>query len=292
MVKFLHEEKKRNPVERFFRNIIVGLRMYVLREPSWIARGDRILRNFYYTKYKALHKQQEQKNLLINDELEIDVESVQHGLLTQFTINFREMKNTFKMLTIICLLSLTAVTASGQFYNPDRPMIVPFAIEVNSVNEFLKDDEHDTLAKEGGYVKIPTSFYTHNGKSHGIIVVHAWGDNYYAVVSRCPVCFYENEDEEGGTIDPMLPFSECDKCGASADALRSHGNTQMFRYRYTKTGPVHMDSYIVQEVKRGKRLYLFIDNAPNGTGGEWRNQPENKIIVDGYRELYGHDIGW
>lgn len=289
MVKFLHERKKRSPIERLCRNLVIGFRIYVLREPSWIAKGDRKRRRLYYAKYKALYKQHKHK---IDDELEIDVERVQNGLLTQFTRTFCEMKNTFKILTTICLLSLTYVSSSGQFYNPDRPMIVPFAIEVNSVNEFLKDDEHDTLAKEGGYVKLPTSFYTHNGKSHGIIVVHAWGDNYYAVDSRCPVCFYEYEDENGGTIDPMLPFSECNKCGASADALRSHGSTQMFRYHYTKTGPVHMDAYIVNEVKKGKRLYLFIDNAPNRTGGEWRNQPENKIIIERYRQLYGHDYSW
>lgn len=289
MVKFLNKGRKRSRLEKFLRSMVEGFRIHILGEPSWIAQGGRKRRRLYYAKYKALYKQHKHK---IDDELEIDVESVKHGLLTQFSRNFREMKNTFKILTTIGLLSLTYVSSSGQFYNPDKPMIVPFAIEVNSVNEFLKDDEHDSLAKEGGYVKLPTSFYTHNGKSHGIIVVHAWGDNYYAVDSRCPVCFYENEDENGGTIDPMLPFSECDKCGASADALRSRGSTQMFRYRYTKTGPVHMDAYIVQEVKRGKRLYLLIDNAPNGTGGEWRDQPENKIIVDRYRELYGHDIGW
>ena len=287
MVKLLNEGKKRSPIERLFRNFVVGYRIYFLREPSYIAKGDRKRQRLYYAKYKGLEKKQ--KNLESEDEWDIYDKS---GTVKQVIKNLNEMKNTFKILTMICLLSLTYVSSSGQFYNPDKPMIVPFAIEVNSVNEFLKDDEHDTLAKEGGYVKLPTSFYTHNGKSHGIIVVHAWGDNYYAVDSRCPVCFYENEDEDGGTIDPMLPFSECDKCGASADALRSRGSTQMFRYRYTKTGPVHVDAYIVQEVKRGKRLYLFIDNAPNGTGGEWRNQPENKIIVNGYRELYGHDIGW
>ena len=197
-----------------------------------------------------------------------------------------KLKTWWKNIFVLLILSMTAINLQAQVFNPDRPMIVPFIVGVDAINQRVGDDKgHEPLTEECGYVKIPKSYYTHNGKSHGIIILQTWRGTYAAVEARCPVCFYEREDLNGGTVDPSLPFSECNKCGASADNLKTQGSGQMFRYKFKGYGPVSMDGYMVTEYKKNGRLYLWVDNVPNGLHEEWKHQPENQVIVDGYRKM-------
>ena len=200
---------------------------------------------------------------------------------------WEKLKGIFSVF--FAVLSVVPAFADD-FYNPEKPMIVPFAVGLSSVNERVGDTEgHDPLTEECGYARLPPSFYTHNGKSLGIIIIHTWGDTFMAYDSRCPVCFYEYKDKDGGKIDPMLPFSECTKCHASADQLKTQGGSQMFRYKFKGHGPTHLDAYTVKVVEKENDTYLYIDNAPNGTYGEWRTQPENQIILKTFKEKYGRE---
>ena len=194
-----------------------------------------------------------------------------------------------KKLFLIGAVLLPLISPAQNYKVEDIPIVVPFAIGVNSVNELFGQTEHTPLTEECGYVKIPNTFYTHNGQSLGINVVQIWGGTYLAFEARCPVCFYEYHDPHPGKIDPDLPFSACDKCGASADNMKAQGATQMFGYGFKGMGPKHMDSYPIHIVEKENETYLLIYNAFNGVPDTWRKLPQNQIILETYREKYGKE---
>lgn len=98
------------------------------------------------------------------------------------------------ILTLIGLL-LTSMVNYAQVYNPAIPVIETFEIDVATINDKVKDYTTDKLYVDDGTVLIPPTFYKHDGRSKGILVVHDYNDNYLAFDVRCPVC--DKKGKEG-----------------------------------------------------------------------------------------------
>lgn len=203
-----------------------------------------------------------------------------------------------KVIIILVAINIdpVGILADG-FYNPDRPMIVPFVVGVFDINERVNDTNgHSLLKEDDGYVYIPPTYYTHNGYSKGIIIVKTFAKNYVAFERRCVHCWYD--DGEIGVISmSSLISGKCNQCGARADGMIAYGSGQMNGYdffEYGDYGPKYLETYPVKIIRKdhNKKIYLWIYNAPNGTYGEWKQQPENQIVVEGCRKLFGSDNGW
>ena len=183
------------------------------------------------------------------------------------------------------------------FYNPDRPMIVPFVVGVYDINERVEDTKgHALLNEDEGYVYIPSTYYKHNGYSQGIIIVKTFAKNYVAFERRCAHCWYD-EGEFGVISMSGFISGKCNKCGARADGMIAYGSGQMNGYdflEYGDNGPKYLETFPIKIIRKdhNKKIYLWIYNAPNGTYGEWKKQPENQIVVEGCRKLFGGNNGW
>ncbi|MDE5785601.1 MAG: hypothetical protein K2H98_03625 [Duncaniella sp.] len=189
------------------------------------------------------------------------------------------MKRLFVFLSIIA----TGLAATAQIFDPDRPMILPFTVCADSINaqmhDNLKNPYHGKVTEQMGWVEIPNTFYQHNGKSMGIILVRTGTYCYIAFDARCPRCFYEEEVD--GSKLKMCDSLEaiCPVCKAEAQGLVNVGAPSMTRYNHENRAPAKMNTYIVEESKKGKKTYLLIYNAPNGTGNKWKEQPENRFLI-------------
>lgn len=163
-------------------------------------------------------------------------------------------------------------------YRHGTPMIGIFEICVDTINQQMNDTKgHNPLTKEVGFVFIPPTEYLHNGYSHGIYVCQILGGAFSAVEARCPRCYYENEDDEG-TISVNITFGTCNKCGARADGIILYGGGNMTFYDHGYKAPAVLNTYVVEEIKKGKKLYLKIKNAPKHE--DWKIQPENQKLLD------------
>lgn len=187
----------------------------------------------------------------------------------------------FVVAVIFCAI-IFAIPASAQIFNPNRPMIREFVVCVDSINDQMgpRLRGQSPLTEDYGWVFIPNTYYVHNGKSLGIIIVRDCTETYHAKDARCAHCFYDN-GESDGFFEMGVGFSgRCRKCGAEADNIKIHGSGQMMRYDHGARGPVCLDGYVVEEVKKDKKTYLLITNAHNGTRSEWKDLPENQILLD------------
>ena len=194
----------------------------------------------------------------------------------------------FLIISLSTFLNITA-----QVFNPDKPMIEPFIVGVNDINERVGDYQgHALLNEEDGFVFLPNSYYTHNGKSNGILIVKDFTGTYQAFDARCAHCFYDLGDTSGVVKIPGSLFGKCNNCGAMVDNIIVWGSGQMNSYDHGIKGPVYLDGYLVKEYKKNGKLYLWIYNAPNGAHEEWKQQPENQAIVEAYRKMYHGDSGW
>lgn len=67
------------------------------------------------------------------------------------------------------------------------------------------------------------------------------------------------------TFDPdrpmIIPF---EVCGAEVQGLVNVGASSMTRYEHKYHAPARMNTYLVKEIKRGKKTYLRIYNSYNG----------------------------
>lgn len=172
---------------------------------------------------------------------------------------------------------------NAQTFEPERPMIGIFEIDVNTVNVEMNNDDptlHNMLYEEVGWVFIPNNKYIHNGKSHGIYVVHGLGGWFFAFDARCPRCFYGFDDDEGDIELPYGTMGVCNKCGARADNMVLTGSGQMSFYKGDADEFYYLDPYQVEVIKKGRNKILKIGNYYNGLYDEWKKLPENKIILD------------
>lgn len=207
-------------------------------------------------------------------------------------------KEMLGKLTLLFLLFVFSLPMKSQgFFNPDKPMIVPFIIEIHDINDRVDYHPNTPLYENTGHVYLPNTYYTHNGKSHGIIVVRSFSDDYYALDARCARCYYKDGHNEGTIRIPIGMFGECDKCRARVDNIVSWGSGQMSFYDfhdYGDNGPVNLDKYLVKTIRKdhNKKVYLWINNAPNGYHDEWKQLEENQIVVEGCRKLFGGNNGW
>lgn len=187
-----------------------------------------------------------------------------------------------KHLIISILLLFAALNLSAQVFDPDRPMIMPFTICADSINEQLHENmrkpAHDKLTENGGWVEIPNTFYKHNGKSQGIIIVQDFAYNYQAYDARCPHCFYDDEITDGKMGMQTRLRAVCNRCGAQAMSIVNVGSGQLTTYDHGVVGPQIMNSYSVKVIKKGKKTYLRIANHCNGVRNEWRDLPENEFL--------------
>lgn len=188
-----------------------------------------------------------------------------------------------RLLLLNLSFILTCLCVKAQIFDPDRPMILPFTVCADSINAQMKDNLnkplHDKVTEQMGWVEIPNTFYQHNGKSMGIILVRTASYGYTAFDARCPRCFSEEEVADSklrmrGRLEAICPV-----CKAEAHGLVNVGAPSMTRYDHQNRAPAKMNTYIVEETKRGKKTYLRICNAPNGSRNEWRDQPENRFLI-------------
>ncbi len=188
-----------------------------------------------------------------------------------------------KQLLLNLLFILICLSTNAQIFDPDRPMILPFIVCADSINaqmhDNLRNPYHDKVTEQMGWVEIPNTYYQHNGKSMGIILVRTATYCYIAFDARCPRCFYE-EEVDGSKLRMNGSLSAiCPVCKAEAQGLVNMGAPSMTRYNHEYRAPAKMNTYIVKETKRGKKTYLRICNAPNGANDEWKDQPENRFLI-------------
>lgn len=190
-------------------------------------------------------------------------------------------------MSIICVIS-----ASGQIYNPDKPMIREFVICADSINSQLKKYQSNLqtpLPESNGSVQIPNSYYIHNGKSNGIIVVRTQSYAYLAYDARCAHCFYDEGSDTGKVKMVSCLAAKCPECGAEVHKMVLDGSGQMCRYDDELNGYVYLDAYDVDVVKIRGKTYLIISNAPNGRDEDWIYKKENQPLLENGRP-YRHPI--
>lgn len=182
------------------------------------------------------------------------------------------------LLALACCLAINA-----QMFDPDRPMIIPFEVCADSINAQMHDNlhnpPHSKITETNGWVQIPNTFYKHNGKSMGIILVQTGTYAYGAFDARCPHCFYDDEIIDSKIKMHTRLSAICEVCGAEAQGLVNVGASSMTRYEHKYHAPARMNTYLVKEIKRGKKTYLRIYNAYNGVSDEWKELPENKFLI-------------
>lgn len=164
------------------------------------------------------------------------------------------MKSKIK-LTLIALL-LTSMVNYAQVYNPAIPVIETFEIDVATINDKVKDYTTDKLYVDDGTVLIPPTFYKHDGRSKGILVVHDYNDNYLAFDVRCPVC--DKKGKIGKFRMKTCLAAGCDNCSAEAHELIIWGSGQITRTKQ----PDEMYIHDIREIERNGRLYLEISRSP------------------------------
>lgn len=188
-----------------------------------------------------------------------------------------------KHAIISVMLLLVSLNLYAQIFEPDRPMIMPFVVSVDSINaqmhDSLKKPNHDKLSINGGWVMIPNTYYRHNGKSLGIIIVQDFTYTYHAYDLRCPHCFYDNDIATSKMTMQTHMSAMCYKCNAQAENIVCWGSGQMTCYDHGNLGPRYMDGYSVNIIKKGRKIYLRIANNPNGAYDEWRELPENRFLI-------------
>lgn len=171
------------------------------------------------------------------------------------------------LLAFACCLAIYA-----QMFDPDRPMIIPFEVYADSINAQMHDNlhnpPHSKITETNGWVQIPNTFYKHNGKSMGIILVQTGTYAYGAFDARCPHCFYDDEIIDSKIKMHTRLSAICEVCGAEAQGLVNVGASSMTRYEHKYHAPARMNTYLVKEIKRGKKTYLRIYNAYNGVSDE------------------------
>lgn len=161
------------------------------------------------------------------------------------------------LLSLLLLLSIFAISA--QVYNPDYPVIEEFEIEVGAINDRVKDYTTDKLTVEGGTVKLPSTFYSHDGRSLGMLIVHDNTDHYMAFDVRCPNC--ERRGKTGKFSMVTCLTAGCDTCTAEAQEIVMWGSSQLTRYEF-RHSPDELYQYPVEEVERNGKLYLRISPSP------------------------------
>lgn len=189
------------------------------------------------------------------------------------------------MRNVLLLITLLAgyLGMNAQIFDPDRPMIVPFEVCAESINAQMHDNlskpPHDKITEIYGWVQIPNTFYQHNGKSMGIILVQTSSYAYVAFDARCPHCFYDDDINDSKIKMYSSLSAKCDVCGAEAQGHVNVGASSMTRYDHKYHAPAMMNTYLVEEIKKGKKTYLRIYNACNGVSDEWKELPENKFLI-------------
>lgn len=172
---------------------------------------------------------------------------------------------------------------SAQIFDPDRPMILPFVVCADSINaqmhDNLKKPPHEILTETYGWVEIPNTYYQHNGKSMGIILVRTNSNLYTAFDARCARCFYDDEIPDSKIRMYSQLSAICNVCGAEAQGLVNCGAPSMTRYDHGPATPAVLNEYLVDEIKKGKKTYLRVYNAINGVWDEWKDLPENKFLI-------------
>lgn len=187
-----------------------------------------------------------------------------------------------KILLLIVLIS-GFICVKAQVFDPDRPMILPFVLCADSINAQMRDSlnkpPHDKVTETNGWVQIPNTYYKHNGKSMGIILVRTSSYLYTAFDARCARCFYEDEKVNSKIKMYSRLSAICDVCGAEAQSLVGSGGPEMTRYDHGPYSPAMLNVYMVDEIKKGKKTYLRVYNAENGAYNEWKELPENKFLI-------------
>ena len=169
------------------------------------------------------------------------------------------MKN-YRALIFITVL-FTIFTVKAQFYQNDTPCIKPFAVEIHEINDLLGDTDHEKLYEENGWVIIPNTFYTHDGNSKGILIVHDWADVYQAYELKCAYC--SDKGRNGVFYMATSIFAWCDTCNARAEMMFNVGSGQLTGYPYEHGRIWYLMPYPIEESERGDKLYLVM--FPNST---------------------------
>ncbi len=192
------------------------------------------------------------------------------------TKNFYSMNNLKYYFTILAILFSLNMTTKAQSHNPDRPVIEEFTIDPKTINqtidklykplEFSIGKQHKLskyVDNHHGFVIIPPSYYNHNGKSLGIIVMYDITERFSAHELRCPNCFYRYHRNCAMKPVTIHGFLECPSCGAQVDALFAHGSGRLTAYDMGRQGsPTSLESYCVEVNGELDDITLTIYNSP------------------------------
>lgn len=167
---------------------------------------------------------------------------------TNFTVMNKGILILLSVIGFVCEIK-------AQVYNPDYPVIEEFEVEVGTINDQVKDYTTDKLTVEGGTVKLPSTFYYHDGRSLGMLIVHDNTDNFMAFDLRCPNC--ERKGKTGKFSMVTCLTAGCDTCTAEAQEIVMWGSGQLTGYEF-RHSPDELYQFPVDEVERNGKLYLRI----------------------------------
>lgn len=155
--------------------------------------------------------------------------------------------------------------SSGLFYNPDMPVLKKdIIIEVATINDKLNDHDGFPLSESTGRVYLPPSYFSHDGRSHGIYVVSTiQGPGlYFAFEARCPKCKYR-DNKKGTMIFTDTHFASCNRCGTRAEQMTWVGSGQCQQQDGDELLEIYyLDSYLTEAFKNNGKWYVRIYNNP------------------------------
>ncbi len=186
------------------------------------------------------------------------------------------MNNLKYFFTILAIVVGWNFTMKAQSPNPDRPVIDEFTIDPKTINQTIdklykplefsigKQHKLSMFSKNHhGFVIIPPSYYKHDGKSLGIIVMYDITENFTAHELRCPNCFYRYHKNCAMKAITIHGFLECPSCGAQVDALFAHGSGILTAYDMGRQGsPMSLELYCVEVNGELDDITLTIYNSP------------------------------
>ncbi len=178
-------------------------------------------------------------------------------------------------LIIMAVVAYCNISMKAQSNNPDRPVIEEFTIDPMTINQSIdklykplefsigKQHKLSMFAKNHhGFVIIPPTYYKHDGKSLGIIVMYDITENFSAHELRCPNCFYRYHKNCAMKAVTIHGFLECPSCGAQVDALFAHGSGVLRAYDMGRQGsPKSLEPYIVDVEEEGDNVKLTIRSS-------------------------------
>lgn len=165
-----------------------------------------------------------------------------------------------KIILTLSLIISTVLLSAAQVYDSTIPVIQTFKIEIHNINNIVGDNSGPKLYQECGYVTIPPTYYKHDGRSLGILVVHTNLDTYMAYEIRCPLCY--KRGVAGKFRMKTLLSAQCDHCIAQAENIITWESGQLTGYNHGAKEPDSLIMYDTDDYVDGSKHYVVISPNP------------------------------